>query len=531
MQNKVPGRTRTGSEKAKSGDAKASFFQCVIPMPVGVEPSKQEEKMKKFLVVLLSLGLLLAYSMTASAADVKFSGQYYVVGFYESNRALQNTDNAYSRAAFWTRTRIQTVFQVAEGLSFTTRFDAFEKQWGAVNRSSSTSEDKSNSGKVNSTGATLQENLEMEYGYVTFATKIGTFQIGYQAADEWGTVFADIPGSRPRAMFSTAFGNLTMLAIYEKVYESDTVRFQDTTTTTTAASTYNLTSGSATPSRQSDSDADRYMLAGIYNFTGGNAGLLWRYDSYAQNRSPVAQASTSATLAANPYRQQIHSFSPYFKATIGPVYLEGEFVYMTGKTAKYDNDTADIDKEGYGGYFNAKYSIGPAYVGAQFGYSSGNDTAPTTSGVSPTVSSDPTKDKSGPVSTTSWVPTLFFANHNMTSWVYGSVYGSQVSGGTASYSSNKQNLILYNMYAGYNPTPRWNVEMAVSTMGADKQPTGYQSKNYGTELDLKVTYKIYDNLSYLVGAGYLWTGDYFKGANNAAIGDDYVVLNQLTLNF
>ena len=24
------------------------------------------------------------------------------------------------------------------------------------------------------------------------------FDIGYQAADEWGTVFADTPGSRPR---------------------------------------------------------------------------------------------------------------------------------------------------------------------------------------------------------------------------------------------------------------------------------------------------------------------------------------------
>jgi len=504
-------------------------------MPVGVEPSKQEEKMKKFLVVLLSLGLLLAYSMTASAADVKFSGQYYVVGFYEANRALQNTDNSYSRAAFWTRTRIQTVFQVAEGLSFTTRFDAFEKQWGAVNRSSATTEDKSNSGKVNSNGTTLQENLEMEYGYVTFATKIGTFQIGYQAADEWGTVFADIPGSRPRAMFSTAFGNLTMLAIYEKVYESDTIRFQDTTTTTTAASTYNLASGAAVPSKQSDSDADRYMLAGIYNFTGGNAGLLWRYDSYAQNRSTIAQSGSALTAPSeNPYRQQIHSFSPYFKATIGPVYVEGEFVYMTGKTAKYDSNLADVDKEGYGGYINAKYSIGPAYVGGQFGYSSGNDVAPGTNGVSPTASTDG-KDKSGPVSTTSWVPTLFFANHNMTSWVYGSVYGSQSStaGQTASYSSNKQNLNLWNMYMGFNPTPRWNVEVAGSYMYADKQPTGYTSKTYGTELDLKVTYKIYDNLSYLVGAGYLWTGDYFKGtaANNASVGDDYVVLNQLTLNF
>ena len=40
------------------------------------------------------------------------------------------------------------------------------------------------------------------------------------------------------------------------------------------------------------------------------------------------------------------------------------------------------------------------------------------------------------------------------------------------------------------------------------------SNKLGTEFDVTATYKIYDNLSYMVGAGYLWTGDYFKGANS-----------------
>ena len=115
------------------------FFE-MVPMPVGIGQAKQEElTMKKLLVVLLALGLIVAFGMTASAAEVKFAGQYYVNGIYESNRTLQDTDHTYSRAFFFTRTRVQTVFQVAEGLSFTTRFDAFEKQWGGVNRSSSNS--------------------------------------------------------------------------------------------------------------------------------------------------------------------------------------------------------------------------------------------------------------------------------------------------------------------------------------------------------------------------------------------------------
>jgi hypothetical protein len=36
----------------------------------------------------------------------------------------------------------------------------------------------------------------------------------------------------------------------------------------------------------------------------------------------------------------------------------------------------------------------------------------------------------------------------------------------------------------------------------------------------------------MVGAGYLWTGDYFKGTNsNNAIGNDYLLMNKLTLSF
>ena len=102
--------------------------------------------MKKLLVVLLSLGLIVAFGATASAADVKFGGQYYVVGVYENNRTLSDTDSTYSQRLLLTRTRVQTVFQIAEGLTFTTRFDALEKQWGNTNWSSSNTDDKSNSG-------------------------------------------------------------------------------------------------------------------------------------------------------------------------------------------------------------------------------------------------------------------------------------------------------------------------------------------------------------------------------------------------
>ncbi len=453
--------------------------------------------MKKLLVVLLALGLIAAFGATvASAADVKFAGQWYAVGVYENNRTLANTDKTYSKAFLWTRTRVQNVFMIQEGLTFTTRFDAFEKQWGNANRSSNNNEDKSNSGKVNSVNLTLQENIEMEHAYVTFKTMVGVFDIGYQAADEWGTVYADTPGSRPRLKYTGTFGPVNVIAIWEKVYESDTKRLNSST-------------DPGKPSGLVDADADNYILAGIYNWKGGAAGLLYKYITNAKDRDDGV-------------RTQVHVLAPYTKATFGPVYVEAELVWLTGKSAKYEGPapagTADIDKEGLGAYALAKVKLGPAYVGGQFGYTSGDP-------------NNTTKDKTGPASTTSWVPCLLFGNANLRSWQYNASQHGGGTGGVATFSTDKQNLWLWSGFAGFNPTPKINVEGAVSYMYADKKPNGFESDKYGWEADIKASYKIYDNLTYMVGAGYFWTGDYFKGATNAQTGNDYLLMNQLTLNF
>jgi hypothetical protein len=67
---------------------------------------------------------------------------------------------------------------------------------------------------------------------------------------------------------------------------------------------------------------------------------------------------------------------------------------------------------------------------------------------------------------------------------------------------------------------------------ADKKPTGFGSDAYGYELDVTASYKITNNLSYMLGVGYLWAGDYFKGtAPASSVANDYMVVNKLTLTF
>ena len=100
--------------------------------------------MRKILVALLVFGLVVAFSAPASAVDIKVSGQYYVMGVFESNPSLATeawrntgmaaTASGKASSAAWVaqRLRLQPEFKIAEGLTLTTRFDALEKKWGDV---------------------------------------------------------------------------------------------------------------------------------------------------------------------------------------------------------------------------------------------------------------------------------------------------------------------------------------------------------------------------------------------------------------
>ena len=465
--------------------------------------------MKKLLVVLLSLGLIVAFSATASAADAKFGGGYYVVGVYESNPMLTPSETAgynnYSHAFFYQRVRLQPVFAIAEGLTFTVRLDALEKQWGNTNwrtgvddvTSSRRNEYTTLAGK----GQKIQESLEFERAYVTFLTGIGQFQIGYQNVDDWGTDFGDYSNSRPRFAYATQLGPVTLAAVYEKVYEQDTARsFPDTSTMTNRV----------------DTDNDTYSVSATYNAKDMEAGFLYKY--YALNSNRALGIKTIRNL-----------ITPYVKATFGPLYIEGEAQYWFGKTAQYELPAAvgtpDIDLEAYGAYLKAKMNVGPAYFGALFAYVSGNDL------------SDTAKDTANPGGGgPNFAPALILMNDALNTWTNTGSTAASPTGVT----SSKLNVVVYNAFAGFNPTPKLNIEAAVTYATVAEKAlsrtgaviTNAVSDKLGTEFDVKATYKIYDNLTYMIGAGYLWTGDYFKGSNvNALVDNSYILLNQLTLSF
>ncbi|MHB8090071.1 MAG: alginate export family protein [Syntrophales bacterium] len=439
--------------------------------------------MKKLFAALLVLGLIVAVSGTASAVDVKFGGSYYVVGVYDSNPNVR--EDSYSRAFFFQQFRLQPVFNIAEGLTFTARMDAMEKQWGNNNWAAGL-----NNGDItlsrpqtSATTAKIQENIEFERGYVNFNTGIGAFQVGYQVAGVWGTVFGDSTVTRPRIKMTTKAGPLVIVALYEKYTE---------TTNNTLIPTAGLT----------DAEGDGYVLALLYPFKGGQAGILNVFQNKADGRvSP-----------ANPNRAKLYLFEPMVKATFGPVYFEAEVDYMIGKAAEFEapSAAADLDMRSLAAYAMLKTSMGPATFGAQVGYAKGDSDA----------LDDKKEDALG--GGQDWNPALILMSNDMNTWSMG---------GVNTANPTKNNMILINAFGSYKLTPKLELGAAITYAKKDKVAAGWD-KDMGTEFDATATYKLYDNLTYMVGAGYLFAGDYFKsGVAAAKVDNDYILMNKLTLNF
>jgi len=480
--------------------------------------------MKRFWLVMLSLGLVLAFSASAMAVDVKFSGSFYAAGMYLDKTTLMNRTNGsdkVSTAFYFQRLRVGTDFIVSPGLKLVTRFDAMERAWGAP-RSSATDTDATDpyySGKIaqaSGSAATVaeNENIAFDIAYVQWVSPIGAFMAGYQVDGEWGTQFGDNDSVIGKLVFATQVGNLGFTAQVGK----------DKERSYTAKNTSQY---------GTDRDSDKYVLAGQYQFNKDiKAGLLYAFYSIKQYKgvwAPLAgYGFESGTLAA-----KAHAITPYVTAKIGPVSVEAEALYLFGNANYEDglNIGKDISLGQMTAYVGAMVDLGPAYFGGKFAYMSGDDNA--------------TSDKweGGQIGGGSlWNPTLILFNNDRTVWA-GSIPGHAGSSPTYLNRSPDSDSGLFGQRGmnnawfgqgviGGRPIPALDIRASLAYAAADKKPTGYLNSAYGWELDVTGTYKITNNLSYMLGVGYLFTGDYYKyNSNTNDIQNDYLLINKLTLTF
>ena len=468
-------------------------------------------------VVFIVLGLIAACVVDAeTAADsppearaVRMSGTYFAAGAYAENPSLLEKNKGAGRASLslhYQRLRILTAFRVSEGLTLTTRCDALETVWGAGEQAPVASSDT----------AHPEQNISFEQTYVTFRTAAGVFLVGTQ---DFGTFGTEVLNSETVASYSgikyiLPLGSLTLAAAFRRNTEGVGL----------------TTDGGGA----SDVDADVYYLTGIYRGQNWEAGLLYEY---VRNAVFKPLAGPIPTAPDGPYLSTLHVFLPYARLTAGRLSLEAEGAYATGGWRTYERPTVaasvpDVTAETYALYVGAKITLGPAYLGGIFLYGRGDDYG--------TANRQEGGFAELLAAGGDFNPCLIFMNYWYTTRI-GAL--TPASGGNAKSYFN-DNLWLYQVYGGFMPADRLELRASYTLAVADKKPRTtkglplsaanreFVGDRYGSEVDFTAAYMIYDNLEYLVGAAYFFTGDYFKGDDlNAVTADTYLLIHRLTLTF
>ena len=472
--------------------------------------------MKRFWLVLLSLGLVMTFSASAFAVDVKVSGEYFAAGMYLNKTAVEDVDGGLkngvsenvSTAFFYQRLRVGTDFIVSPCLKLVTRFDAMERIWGGQRSDAGSNSEYFGFYEDVSAGSRAEnENIAFDLAYINYVSPIGTFTVGYQNDGAWGTVFGDSTVPLGQIGWSLQQGGLTYLA---QIVKADDFSKSAVNTGVTAT----------------DLDFDKYAAGVIFNWKGGEAGV--RY-IYARSASWRTNGYPYASL------EELNSLQPYAKVKIGPVTIQSELDYYWGYEKGEDGGTYYSGRmEAINFFLDAVANFNMFYVGGTFAYLSGDD-----------PNTDDKKEggtylgwggaTNGGID---WNPCLIMFNYYDLGYWVGAVRGYNANT-SDSYTKDgivtgpMNNAWFFQGRVGVKPTPRLDAMLSVSYAQADKKPYGFPNGTYGTEIDLTGTYKITNNLSYMLGFGYLFTGDYFKGYDipGTKILDDYTVINKLTLSF
>ena len=444
--------------------------------------------MKRFWLVLLSLGLIAAFSTQAMAVDLKFSGEFYAAGMYV-DKTIFCKDCGPSTAFYYQRLRLKTEFSVAPGLTLITRFDAMERPWGA-------SRFAPNVRAVDSYGTISEnENIAFDWAYVTYASPIGVFDVGIMNYGSTGTIFGNSSQPEGRIKYTFTYGPFMISPAVSKTMVGERSYLYNNLTAT-----------------QADRDNDVYHLLGEYKWKDGKVGFNVNYYRQAANRAPVG----------NSYTRNYFLFTPYVIAKIGPVALQGEFNYAAGKdNYEFPADVReDREIRSISGWVDATADFKKVYVGGSIAYVSGDDP-------------DSYRMEGGLINGgRDWNPCLIMFNYyDRGQWI-GPLNGWD---GTAD-NGQMTNAWFFQLRGGFRPIEKIDIMASVSYARAEKMPPNtftWEGRDYGWEVDLVGSYKITNNLSYMLGAGYLFTGDWYSGttATGQDVQNNLMVINKLSLTF
>jgi hypothetical protein len=475
----------------------------------------RRKKMKRFWLVLLSLGLIVAFSTSAMAVDVKFSGEYYAAGLYLNKTNLVGgisgaTTEGPSTAFYYQRLRLNTTFVVSPGLFLTTRMDMMERAWGATRSTPNATLDTMSAGT-----RAENENIAVDLAYVTYISPIGIFAAGYMIDGAWGNVWGDSSVPTGKITYTFVGGPVTIGLQSGKNINGLTGKGGEFSSGTFAGATLNA----------ADRDDTFATAFGLYTWKNGSAGVLGKYFWLKSSRG--LGAGLPGGIPDSGIDIQYFVLIPTVKAQLGPVAIKADFYWLTGKQKyeSYPTNTPDVAWNAYSAWVDAVGDFGMFYVGGTLAYASGDDQATT-------------DKKEGNIlgGGYDYNPCLIMFNNDLNYWA-----GNQAGYDGTANAGAMTNVYFAQVRAGVRPVEKLDLMASVSWAHAEKAGnsspanTGvWDSRDYGYEIDLTATYKITNNLSYMLGGGYFKVGDWYKGKNTAAFNDinnDFMVINKLTLTF
>lgn len=484
--------------------------------------------MRKLLIGIFALGLVIAFAAPASALDIKVSGEYKVEGWMIDNQRL---DSAGTNDEFYTqRLRVATTFAVSPRLMVNTRFDVMEGVWGGHKTvygengySHYGYHHGYEEGSTTAFNRDMDTNIQFDLVNMRFITKCGIFDVGYQTDGLFGTTFGDTEYDVPKISWIYPRGKFTSIFQIKKYTEGDW----------SGLDRRDVPSPLYGSNLRSDADEDRYMWIGMYTEKNWQAGLLLQYHRAAQESMGMSAFAGTGLEGYFANKKNLFLVTPYFKGTFGNLYLEGQIYWFAdgelewqdnsalaiGNRTAYDPGWAgDLDMEGFTAYVMGKYNIGAGYAGALFAYAQGDDPYE--------------KDTLGGLLNggEEWNPMLILWNKDLVKW------GGRM-GGVKDYTTGKamENAFLVQVFGGYKVNEKLDLFGAFAWAQAD-ETLNYVDDEIGYELDVKATYKIFDNLDYEVAFGYFWAGDWYKGKVSPGttgydIDDNYLLFHKLSLKF
>jgi hypothetical protein len=168
--------------------------------------------MKKFLIVMTTVLVALAFAMPAASADFKmtWSGVMEVRANLISNDVVTPKANDSTNAWYYQKLVIEPVFHINDKVRIHNKVTIMERTWNGAPNEAGVAGNYS-----------FNHNFWWEQCYLSFPLFDGHLYVGRMSGGGWAYPFMDDPDNRDRIKYVRKVGHMVLLGVIEKLSEAD----------------------------------------------------------------------------------------------------------------------------------------------------------------------------------------------------------------------------------------------------------------------------------------------------------------------